>query len=88
MFLLNDNTLVIAGAHLTAEEAEAQFGEEFRKYDRVGEILFVRHGWLRYEKIAEDDMDFEDIEPGTSLWILYETKNRPRGVTRAATVVF
>ena len=85
---MSDGSWVIAGVHLTPEEAEAQFGEEFRKEsDSTDKITVAQHAWLRYEKIGEDDMDFEDIDLGTSLWILYETKKRPMGVTRAATVI-
>ena len=85
---MNDGSWVISGAHLTAEEAEKQFGEKYRKEtDEIGTISLVRNAWLRYEKIGEDDMDFEDVDPGTSLWILYETNKRPKGVTRKATVI-
>lgn len=88
LIMMNDGSWVIAGAHLTAEEAEEQFGKKWRdESDETDKITRVDHAWLRYEKIGEDDMDFEDVDPGTSLWILYETKKRPKGVTRAATVI-
>jgi len=87
MILLNDGSVVIAGAHLTAEEAETQFGDEFRNtYDPNEKIDFVRHSWLRYEMVGEDRAD-DELDYNYRVWFLYEQKERPKGVVRKATVI-
>ena len=93
-----DGIYVIEGAHLTLEEAKKLFEKEYDEvvdaydFDKDCEIISginkVTHCWIRYEFVGEfncpDDFDFE---PGDAIWLLYTTKNRPKGVTRKATII-
>lgn len=84
---LNDGTIVIAGVHLTAEEAEEKYGAAFReKFGREDKIDWVSHAWLRFETVGEERAD-DDLEWNWKVWFLYEQTTRPKGVTRAATVI-
>jgi hypothetical protein len=87
-----DGLYVIVGSHLTIEEARAQFGKEYDSEvdnDTLTEIDSVKHWWVRYEYIGEDNCpdDYDDPEPGTRLWMLKEQTKRPKGVVRKATVI-
>jgi hypothetical protein len=94
----SDDTYIIIGAHLTLEEARDQFGKEYDSevdaYDDEAKkeiftpIESVKHWWVRYEFIGEDNCpdDFEG-DPGDSMWILHEREKRPKGITRRATVI-
>lgn len=90
----SDGSLVIVGAHLTLEEAQSQFGEEYGEEefdyegDQLGKISSVKHWWIRYEFIGEDNCP-EDFEPekGDRCWILREQEKRPGGCVKRATVI-
>lgn len=89
---LSDFTYVIVGEHLTVEEANRQFGEEYsRESDTSGGIVGVKHYWMRYEFIGEDncpdEMDPEDFGKGEGCWVLKEQTKRPKGATVKVTVV-
>ena len=90
-----DGIYVIVGDHLTLEEAQKQFGEEYSDEDydydndKVKTIESVKHWWVRYEYLGPDNCPdaFDDYDPGDALWILREQTKRPRGVVRKATVI-
>lgn len=87
-----DDVYVIVGAHLTAEEAQEQFGKEYDEeidLDEIATIDTVKHWWVRYEFIGENNCpdDYEDWEYGDKLWMLKEQTVRPKGVVRKATVI-
>ena len=91
----SDGLYVIVGDHLTLEEAQKQFGEEYgdEDYDydndKVRIIESVKHWWVRYEYLGEFNCPdaYDDYEPGDALWILREQTERPKGVVRKATVI-
>jgi len=94
-----DGVMVIIGAHLSLEEAKEQFGKEYNEevdaFDDnagipiVSTIDEVKHWWVRYEFIGENNCpdDYDDPEPGDALWMLKEQEKRPKGCTRKATVI-
>ena len=87
-----DGLYVIVGDHLTLEEAQRQFGEEYDgeiDSDEPVTIDSVKHWWVRYEYLGEFNCpdDYDDYEPGDALWILKEQIKRPKGVVRKATVI-
>jgi hypothetical protein len=49
----------------------------------------VKHWWVRYEYIGPDNCpdDYDDPEPGDTMWMLKEQTKRPKGVVRKATVI-
>jgi hypothetical protein len=86
-----DDIYVIIGAHLTLEEAQEQFGKEYNEEiddDEPATIDYIKHWWVRYEYIGENNCpeDF-DPEPGDAIWLLKEQEKRPKGVVRKATVI-
>lgn len=87
-----DGIYVIVGEHLTLEEAQRQFGEEYDEEVDENEpvtIDSVKHWWVRWEYIGPDNCpdDYDDPEPGDAMWILKEQTKRPKGVVRKATVI-
>ena len=95
---LTDGVYVIIGAHLTLEEAREQFGKEYdlevddfddnEKVPIVSTIDSVKHWWMRYEFIGENNCpDNFDPEPGDRLWMLKEQTKRPKGCVRRATAI-
>lgn len=88
---LTDDIIVIIGAHLSLEEAREQFSKEYDEEidsDLPATIDSVKHWWMRYEFIGEDNCpDNWDPEPGDRLWMLKEQEKRPKGCVRKATVI-
>jgi hypothetical protein len=89
-----DGIYVIVGDHLTLEDAQKQFGEEYEEevdadFDEPVMINSVKHWWIRYEYLGELNCpdDYDDFEPGDALWMLKEQTKRPKGVVRKATVI-
>lgn len=82
----SDGTWVIIGDHVSKEKAQELVSRE----DDLT-VEEIRHFWLRYEFIPEDEAlenDYEWTEKGhPRWWRLYEQIKRPKGVTRKATVI-
>lgn len=87
-----DGVYVIVGDHLSLGEAQRQFGMEYDEEvdeDEPVTIDSVKHWWVRYEYIGPDNCpdDYDDPEPGDTMWMLKEQTKRPKGVVRKATVI-
>jgi hypothetical protein len=83
---------LIVGDHLSLEEAQKQFGEEYDEAideDEPVTIDSVKHWWVRYEYLGEWNCpdEYDDFELGEAMWLLYEQTKRPKGVVRKATVI-
>jgi hypothetical protein len=82
----SDGTWVIIGEHVDKEKAQALLSKE----DDVT-VEDIQHFWIRYEFISEDEALENDYEwnerDRPRWWVLCEQKQRPRGVTRKATVI-
>lgn len=76
---------MIAGAHLTLEEAQARFGEEYASVEDAA-ITGVTPVWIRFEFIGPNNY-FDGAEDTGAGWLIHEQTERPRGVVRPATVI-
>jgi len=92
--MFSNGDWVIVGDHLSLEDAQKQFGDEYRDENDLTEemagIESVKHWWIRYEFIGPDncpDGYDEIIDPGDALWILKEQEKRPKGCIRKVTVI-
>jgi hypothetical protein len=91
---LQDGTIIIAGAHLTAEAVEKKYGDEIRKRFATRKdderILWVEHGWIRLEIVGKKRAGNEccnDYKKDDLVWFLHE-KRKPRGeIVRKATIL-
>lgn len=86
-----DYPVVIEGDHVSETEAmkiaEHDIGDIELDY---GKCKSVKHCWARYQFVAEgdDDQDDYDLIPGKdSMWYIYESSKRPKGVCKKITVV-
>lgn len=88
-WLSEDYPVVVLYAHLSPEEtmklAEHDIGDIELDY---GKITSVKHGWVQYRKVGEDDLVCceDGVEPGdTVLWVS-EKETRPKGVVSKLTI--
>lgn len=87
-----DYPVVIMDVHISPEEAmviaERDIGDIELDY---GKCIGVRHFWARYQFIGEgdalDDYDDDYVAGKDSLWYMYETSKRPKGVVKRVTVL-
>lgn len=80
---LSNSDWVIMDGHVLLEDAKKWFGDEIR--DATGyPIDDVRHSWMRYEFVSQEDLDFDDSKFAT--WMLHGTK-RPKGVVKKCTEI-
>lgn len=91
LFWNYDFPVVISGAHLPVDEAmklaEHDIGDIELDY---GKCIGVKYWWARYQFVSEDDYDeySEDLIPGKdSMWYIYETKKRPKGICKKVTIL-
>jgi hypothetical protein len=87
----DDYPVVIMNVHISPEEAmiiaEHDIGDIELDY---GKCIGVRHFWAKYQFVSENDepLDDYDLTPGKdSLWYIYETTKRPKGVVKRVTVL-
>lgn len=82
----SDCSWVINGAHLNKEQAQ----EIANKEDPDMVVEEVQHVWTRLEYMSDEEMESECPmvvpEKRQRWWVLYEQTNRPRGITRKATM--
>jgi hypothetical protein len=76
------------GIYLIVDEEIDAYDDDAKK-GIFTPIDSVKHWWIRYEFIGEYNCpdDYDDPEPGDSMWLLYERETRPKGVVRKATAI-
>jgi hypothetical protein len=87
----DDYPVVIMDVHVSPEEAIAIANRDYGDIELdYGKCIGVRHFWAKYQFISEydDATDDYDLTPGKdSLWYIYETTKRPKGVVKRVTVL-
>lgn len=88
-WLNEDYPVVIMYAHISAEEAMKIAEHDIGDIDcDYGKITSVIHGWVKYQKVGEDDLPMceDGIEEGDTVLTITEKSERPRGVVSRVTI--
>lgn len=84
----SNGEFVVIGEHISLERAKEMMSKE----DPGAIVTEVKHYWVRYEWMTDEDIDDFDVGYGTTIrpqwWVLHETTLRPKGLTRKATELY